>query len=927
MNVFAKLGRSKTVLCAVLCVLAIAGCSQKTSEEYLAAAQQMIAGEQFDAAVVELKNSIQQDPQAAAPRFELGKLYLALGDYSSAEKELQRALDLGHPAAEVVPHLSRALLRAGSHNAVVDMNHSVTGITSAEQVEIGFFKVQSLLELGETEAAQGLIAELLELQTNAIYKDLVGVVKVILDEDIEQAIGLAEAARERAPFNQDVLTILARLYLQNQQTDLAVDAFADYVEKYPKDVTTKFMLAAMMVELGRMEEAERYVDDLLVLSQDNPMLNQLKGIILSEKGEYEAAYERLNVAIYAGRNDPVLRLVAGFAAFQQGDFEAANMHLSIIAETLPDNHPGIKLLAASQLQLGLSDEATLSLQRLQTEDSSDAGLYSRAGYELVKVGNLADAEAMLERTQALGGNADDLLRTGVLQLSLNQIEGIINLEQAVAQAPESVTAQSTLATAYLSTNQIEKATQLALDWKAAAPELPEPYILAAEIAFRNQDVDLARSEYAQAITLAPEQPSVLIAQARFFAQQREFEQATSNVDRVLARQPSDSTALALKYLIGREQDNTAAVISDTEAQLTKNPNDAQLRVLLGRMYATEGNHETALITLEKINPDRQTPRDFWRLKGLSLMQGNQIAAAETHYDQWLELFPYDKEAALGRLLLLDLTGDFARGVEITKTFLTKRTDPQVMVLQAHFYSLQGDQVNSREALSKLGDAANENPFVQAIIARNFLLDGDYEHAIAPGQIAFEDNANLRTLRVRLVANDEVGNAQVSIDLLTEFVANNPNDSRARMLLAERKIAQDSSAAIQEYATLIEQNENNFIALNNIAYLLMLEGDLELAEAYAIRAVELQSRNPASADTLAQVYRAQERLEEALALYDRTVDASMQNEEIYLNYIEVLLESGNQTIAERRLNDRTYQLPESLQRVAELQAKYNLNLTL
>ena len=39
--------------------------SQKTSEEYLAAAQQMIAEEQFDAAVVELKNAIQQDPQAA----------------------------------------------------------------------------------------------------------------------------------------------------------------------------------------------------------------------------------------------------------------------------------------------------------------------------------------------------------------------------------------------------------------------------------------------------------------------------------------------------------------------------------------------------------------------------------------------------------------------------------------------------------------------------------------------------------------------------------------------------------------------------------------------------------------------------------------------------------------------------------------------
>ncbi|MDM7861693.1 PEP-CTERM system TPR-repeat protein PrsT [Alteromonas sp. ASW11-36] len=927
MSLFANLGRSSFVLVTIVCLLLTVGCSQKTSEEYLAAAQQLIAEDKPEAAIVELKNAIQQDPQASAPRFELGKLYLQLGDYSGAEKELQRALELGHPAAQVVPQLSRAHQRAGSFNALVDVDHQMAELTSAEQVEIGFFKIQSMLELDQLDEAKALIEELLALQTSSIYQDLVAVISTVLQDDLATATELAKEARDKSPLNQDALIMLGRLYLQQQQTDLAIEAYSDYLSKYPKDSNTKFMLAAMLVELGRTEEADRYVDDLLKISKDNPMLNQLKGIILTEQGKYEAAYRRLSRAIDAGRNDPILRLVAGFAAFQQGDYEAANLHLSLIASSLPDNHPGIKLLAASQLQLGLADDATASLQRLQTEDSSDAGLFSRAGYELVKAGNLADAQEMLQRTQQLGDGAEDLLRMGLLQLSLNQIEGIINLEQAVAQAPDSATAQSTLATAYLSTNQIDKAAALASDWKAAAPDAPQPYVLAAEIAVRNQDIETARSEFQQALALAPEEPSVLLAYARFLAQQGDLAEAKAQIDRVLSTQPNDQAALALQYLVERERGDTATALRNAQAQLSANPNNDELRVLVARMYASEGQFDTALTTLERINPDRQTPRDFWRLKGQALIQGGQINAAESHYEQWLDLFPYDKDAALGRLLLLDLSGDFERGVEVTQTFLSKRPDAQVVVLQAHFYSLIGDVESSRASLSQLAETAANNPFVKAIIARNFLSEGEYAQAIEPAMGAYTEKPGLRNLLVAVLAHDGIDDRDTALTLLKDYVAQNPNDSRARMLLAERKIAEDSSAAIQEYAKLIEQNENNFVALNNIAYLLLQEGDDESAETYALRAVELQPRNPAAADTLAQIYRAQNRLDEALELYDLTVDAQMQNEEVYLNYIEVLLELGNTTVAERRLKDRTFELPASQQRVADLQAKYNLNLAL
>ena len=109
---------------AVLLLTALlSGCSEKSMESHLADARSYVSEQQPDAAIVEYKNAIQKSPNAAAPRFELGKLYLQTNNFVAAEKELNKAMELGYAASEVIPLLSVAYQQSGAENALSEVDY------------------------------------------------------------------------------------------------------------------------------------------------------------------------------------------------------------------------------------------------------------------------------------------------------------------------------------------------------------------------------------------------------------------------------------------------------------------------------------------------------------------------------------------------------------------------------------------------------------------------------------------------------------------------------------------------------------------------------------------------------------------------------------------------------------------------------------
>jgi putative PEP-CTERM system TPR-repeat lipoprotein len=919
-------GLNSTLIKYALTVVALgvlSGCGKQTSDQYMKEAEQYVAENNPAAAIVALKNAVQLEPKLAQARFELGLLYIQQKQFESAEKELNRALEYGFESSKVLPLLTQAYQQTGAYSAISKLEHEQKGLTSVERAEIGYFKVVALVRLNKIDAARVLIEELGEIDTSSVFKGLTAAYMLVLDEDYETAATAVSELREQAPQNAEVLKLLAQLKLSLGKPAEAADIFKDYVQFYPEDIQTTFVLAKLLVDVGDLKAADPYIDELLLLNDQNPLLNQLKSATYAYNGDYANALKRAEFAFNGGIEAPSLRLVAGYAAYQIQDYSSANRHLTYIAGILPDNHPGLKLLAASQLQLGLNSEAGDVLGRLDQLTDEDAPLFSKASYELLRDGFEKEAKVLIEKSTSISRTAEDLTRLGLLQLSLNNLDGIVNLEEAVSKSPELVSAQTTLAKAYLVTQQYDKALELARNWKNNSPDDVKPYMLAGDVYTRQQKFTEAKIELEKAIEQDSKNPSPRLALVNLAVVQKDIQQARLLLEQLLIEFPNNVPTLATYYLINKQADNQLLGIVKIQSAFDRDPSNLATRLLLARVQVVENNYQAAIDLLTEVKDQNDLPKAYWKTLGQSFIKSNQLRPATLHYDAWLAKEPNDKDAIVGKLLLLDNLNKFEEASQLTQGYLNNRDDVQMQLLNTHFLLMKGDYPAAQKTYDALPKNVLGLPLAKGFLARFQLNNKQPELALENALVAYNATPNNGNLILLVFIYDKLQQLDKTMELLEQHLEKLPNDLGARMLLAERQIGGDLTSAMASYEVALQQNPNNYIANNNLAYLYLQEGDINKAKGYGEKAVEIEPDNAAALDTLAQIYVADKNYEGALNLYDRAITDDMQNEEIYLNYVEALLLAEEKTLAKRKLSQREMKQEASITREAKLKADFDI----
>jgi putative PEP-CTERM system TPR-repeat lipoprotein len=902
-------------------VFLMAACQDKSSDEHIQEAVAFMAEGNNQAAVVALKNAVQKDTRSSSARFELGRLYLDLKMYEPAEKELSRAVDLGYSQNEVLPLLALALQKTGANVALSDLEFADSKLTNAEKMEIGFRKITSHMQLGQTAEAELLIRDLLVLDTEVVYKGLVKAYLDIIDEKPEDALVNAVAMYERAPLNSDVINLTARLYMINGQVDEAANLYETYIRVEPKDLESKFSLASMLVEQKQPERAEVFIDELLEVIPDNPLLNQLKGVVRAAASDFEAAQLYSEKAIGLGRPDPSLRLIAGFAAYQLEEYETAVMHLSIIASRLPDNHPGLRILAASQLKSNMGDEAGEILARVGTPTPEDATLFSRAGYELIKSGNTEAAAEIIEQTGKISETSQDLTRLGILKLSMNDIEGLIDLESAVDKAPDSRTAKMSLASAYLGTKQLDKALVLAKQWQEDEPDAIDGYLLEAEVLQRQELYAEAAVMIAKAADIDGDSIPVKLTAIRLDLRENKFDDATLKTEALLEQVPNNLAALASYFALKNEANDAKPAIDKIRKAVKDNPNNADLGLLLARIALSIEKPDEALGAIKNIKTNREAPAAFWQIKGLALLRNNQSDDALDHYTTWSELYPKQESAIMGQLLILEESRDYEKGARIAGDFLAGKDNLQIRVMQSYFMIMAGDVFGSKEVLASIDDKYQALPFLRGVKARIAMTEGRGGEAVEDALASYTATKSADNLFIYVRSLDLSNQSNLALGVVENHVKEFPSDGRAMLLMAERQIATDPSSALANYKLLLTNFPNNIVVLNNAAHLLMESGNLDQAGEYAERAFTIEPNNASIGDTHAQILLRQGKPEDALEIYNLVMNDNVNNEEIKLNYIEVLLKNNNITIAERRIKELALTTENAKQRLADLQKQY------
>lgn len=907
----------------LVCAIATSlwACQDKTAAEYIAEAEAFEQEGNANAAVVALKNAIQQEPRNANPRFALGKIYLEQRNFDSAEKELSRALELGYSANQVIPLLAQALQRTGANVALSELDTQDAQLTPAEKLEVGFRQLQSLVQLEKNLKAQQLIDELLALNSDTVYKGLIQGYQSVLNQDFANALVTAKAMYERSPLNRDVLNFTARLYMLNEQPEEAADIYENYVKVAPDDLESKFALASMLVEQRKPEQAEKYIDELLAISDTNPLLNQLKGVVRAAAEDYEGAKQYSEKAINSGRADPTLRLVAGLASYKLDDFEAAVGHLSFVASVLPDNHPGLRILAASQLQSNMGDDAGEILTRVKDINADDATLFSKAGYELLRSGNTSSAKAIIEQAEKISESAEDLTRLGVLKLSINDIEGLVDLQSAVEKSPESVTAKATLASAYLGTNQLDKASELAAQWQQETPDAVEGFLLEAEVLQRQKQFDKA----AQVLNSAPVDSNgsslLEVAQIRLDMRIQKFDDALVKTESLLQKEPQNVFGLASYFALKSQNKQSDQGSARLQSALSANPDNQAIRMLVARSSLSIGNVDEALEALQTIKADRTAPNTYWPMMGMSLLRKNKVNEALAHYQNWADIFPNQVNAVKGQLLIHDNKREYAEGARVAGDYLRGKDDLEISIMLSYFYVMSNNVEGSKRTLRNIGDEYHALPFLRGVKARIALAEKRGGEAVEDAMVAYDANKNPANLIVLLSVLDAANQQDAAFTVVSDHVSNNPDDMQALMLLAGRQIERNQADALASYEKVLAKFPNNFVVLNNSAYLHMELGNLEQAYKYAQQAYDIQPDNVATADTYAQILIRQGNIEDAVKAYNRVMNDKVTNEEIFLNYLEALWMNGNSVVAERRIGDLILKDESSKARLETLKAKY------
>lgn len=917
--------RFTSIFCITLFVFLISSCSEnKSVEDFLLEAAQFSEAGDSKAAVVALKNAVQLAPRSAAARFELGKVQLLLNRFDEASKELSRALEYGYTENQVIPFLAEALARSGANVELSELSYDASLLTPLEQLEVGARKVASLVGLEKSEEASVLVEELLLIEGDSPYKGMIKGYQFILAKNFPEALNTLKGVLEEAPLNRDVIRLTARLYILNGDTETATNLYEEYVQVAQDDIQAKFALVNILMDQEQSQRAEKYIDELLEVSSNNGRLNQLKATARSVAEDYVAAKEYAEKAINGGRSDSALRLIAGFASYQLKDYESVIRHITVVTDVLPDDHPALQILVDSQLQLNMGEDANAVLSRVDDTVADQLLLFPRASYGLIKDGDTEAAKEMIKQVESTGNSPEDLIRIGALKLSLNDLDGISDLEQALMKAPESFDAKSTLAGAYIVTKQIDKGMALAQKWQKDHPSMVEGYLLEADMLGMQNRLPEAAEAVKKAEVIDPSNTFVRLASIRLDMVMERYEQGLPKVESLLSGEPNNVNALASYYKITSELGDPSNAIEKIKNASGSNLEDESLTILYASALLSDKKYDLALTELNRIDPNRFTLSTYWKLRGSALYNTSNLPELYAHYTKWVSVFPDQLEPTLGLLHILELQRDFIQATEVATKFLTKRDRAEVQMLAAYFSAMSGDKLKAKRALNTIDTKYQNSPFTRGVKARIALLEGNIrEEVVEDAKVAYFATKSSDNLELYVQTLESTGRNSLTLPIIQQHLSDFPEDNRSKALYAERQAVIDSDAALASYEELLIDFPNNPGVLNNAGYLHFRANNIEKALEYSLKANQLDPTNLDYADTYAQILLQQGETAKAVEAYNQAITDAVFQQEIILNYIEALFKNNNELAAKRRIQQFRSRLSaqESKDRLFDLQVKY------
>lgn len=903
-------GRIRRVF-LILLLLPLISCGNYSLDEQqlMDKADAYLADRNISAAVIELKNALQANPDNARARYLLAGLNLEFGDFATAAKEFRRAEAAGWSSAETRLGTSRALLGLGRFGELRDVAQPDDAWPAASRANLLALQAVAEAGLGDTARAAELVAQAGQLDPAALRVLMVSAQLQILDGRQDGARAILDDALARYPDNQELMLLDASTLQRAGDMESAAQRYGRVLALDPPGFITihgrnaRLQLSQLQIVAGQYAAAEATLRPLRTRNPDDPVINYLGGVLAFEQGDYVQAEQLLlKVLKLAPEHNPT-RLLYGTVNFAIRNYEQAAYFLGKYLAAVPDNLVARKLLARSYILLDRADAARDVLGGALSDETADAELLALVGLSDLRRGVRQAGIAELE--QALKLDAGNLpIRTELARAYIeagDTAQAISELRSMLAAGGDRQQAETLLVLAHLRAGDFPQAIKQVLAMLRTREQDPAVQTLAGNVFAASGDAGEARRYLRRALQLKPGLPPALLTLAHVEEQAGNYQAAAELNRQLVDMKLSSAIPMLALARIAQRQGDTAALLDWLKRAVDHAPGDSRPRVLLAEYYLQNGSLELARpllrVALEK------TPHApmVLAMQGRLFMAERNYAAALKPLGQLLSQEPGSVPA---RLLLGECYLELDRPADARPQLeAVLEQDAASVPAMSLLARLEIESGNSARALELGRRLQQDHPGLYL----GYELAGDALMASADYQAAGREYARAReyTQRVELVLKqaesaNRAGNLAAAAGYLQEWLAGHPEDSQARQFLGTTwQDMGKHDLAIAQYERVLELDANNPVALNNLAGLYLEAGRPE-ALGLAQRALQAAPDNPGVMDTCGWAQVRQGDARTGLRLLEQAMQRLPDNPEVRYHRAAALLATGDRAQGRRLL---------------------------
>lgn len=896
---------ARMMLSVLLAALILAACSEKP-EAMIISAKDYLAKNDSKAAVIQIKNALQSDPNLPEARFLLGSALLDSGDPVGAETELRKALGLNYPQDAVVPALAKAMLAQGQAKKLTEefarIDLSQPQAKASLQMSLASaYAMQSKPDLAQTALNAALLAEpdyAPALIAQARQKAAQG--------DIDGALAMADEVIAKSPRSHEAWKLKGDLLLfAKNQVDDALVAYRKTLEIKPDFLAGHAAVTTILLQKGDLTAAAAQIEQMKKLAPDHPQTKHLEALLAFQKKDFKLARDLTQQVVRAVPGNVQGLQLAGAVELQFNSLSSAESYLSRAVQAAPTLALARRLLVVTYLRAGQPAKAMATLLPGLKSENVDPELFSVAGEVYLQNGDLKQAQEYFEKA-AKQAPKDGRKRTALAltRLASGSVDAAFEELQNIAVSDTGTTADLALISAHLRRQELDKALKAIDGLEKKQPDKPLAAFLRARTLLAMRDAAGARKSFERALTIDPNYFAAVAGLAGMDLADKKPDDAKKRFKTVLAKDPKNGQAwLALAELAARSGTAKEEVAKLIGNAVTANPADLTSRLVLINFHLRNKDFKQASLAAQNAVAALPDSPEVLDALGRTQQASGEFNQAIASYNKLAGMQPLSPQPHM-RLADVYLA---EKNKEAAQDSLRKALEikPDLLEAQRALIALALDGKKLQDALATARTVQQQRP-KEAV---GYVFEGD----INVSQKNWDGAATAYRAGLKQVNSSELaiklhsvllasGKGAAADRFLAGWQKDNPKDAAFLLYLGDSAIARkDYGSAEKNYLAVIRLQPNNAVAYNNLAWVsakLSKDG----AIGYAEKANALAPSQPAFMDTLAGLLSDKGDYAKAVELQNKALALQPANALFKLNLAKIHIKGGKKDLARKELDE-------------------------